>query len=118
MLYVNCIVIRIRLCNESISNIKKGRKLYGSRTTAPSKRKNPYPDSLAANPAAPRTLTRLVATGVIKQGDKPQHWYKHPQHARAFASFHSDKFRKRFGKLLTEKYGTVTRTSMTLVFHF
>ena len=42
------------------------------------KRRNPLPDSLAANPATSRTLTRFIATGVIKPGDKPQNWYNHP----------------------------------------
>lgn len=73
------------------------------------KRNQPQPDSLAAHPAASRTLTRLVATGAIQAGDKPQTWYKHPQHARAFAPVHPEKFRKRFRKLITEKYGTSSK---------
>ena len=78
------------------------------RLTMPPKRKNVLPDSIAENPAGSRTLTRLIATGVIKPGDKPQVWYKHPDHCQAFAPIHSDKFRKRFRKLMSEKYGTGT----------
>ena len=38
--------------------------------------KNQLLDSLVANPAASRTSTGLIATGVIKFGDKLQHCYK------------------------------------------
>ena len=79
--------------------------------------KNPLPDSRAANPAASRTLTRLIATGVIKSGDKPYSWFKHPQHARAFAPIHTEKFRKRFRKLISKKYG-LTLKKVTCLFMF
>ena len=78
---------------------------------APTKQKNTLPDSLAASPAGSRTLTRLIAAGVIKPGYKPQTWYNHPQHCQSFAPIHPDKFRKRFRNLLTEKYNTNQKTS-------
>ena len=58
---------------------------------APPKRKNPLLDSLAANPAASRTLTKLIATGVINPTDKPQTWYKHPQKCLEFGPIHPEK---------------------------
>ena len=39
---------------------------------APTKRKNPLNDSLAANPAGLRNYTPLIAASVTKPGDKPQ----------------------------------------------
>ena len=83
-----------------------------SHSTMPPKRKNALPDSIAANPAGSRTLTRLIAIGVIKPGDKAQSWYKHPDHCQAFAPIHPDKFRKRFRKLMSEKYGPGTFKGM------
>ena len=79
---------------------------------APPKRKSTLPDSLAAHPAALRTLSRLVAAGAIKISDKPQAWYKHPQHFQAFATIHPEIFRKRFRKLVTEKYSVPPKKAM------
>ena len=72
-------------------------------------RKNPLLDSLAARPAASRTLGRLVATGAINESGKPQTCYKHPQLCQAFAPIHHEKLRKRFKKLVTEKYGVLPK---------
>ena len=84
---------------------------------APPKRKNPPPDSFAANLAASRTLTRLIATGVVKPTENPQKWYKHPLHCQAFAPIHPEKFRKSFRKLLSKKYDAVsTRSKINFYF--
>ena len=83
---------------------------------APPKRKNPHPDSMAANPAASRLLTRLVATGVIKSGDKAISKYRHPNYCRSFAPADPEKFRRRLRKLLAEKYGKVVKEGLFTYF--
>eukprot|EP00171_Calliarthron_tuberculosum_P003541 IDg3541t1 len=70
------------------------------------KRKGPQADSLAANPKASQTLTNLVATGQIKASDGMKEWYNNPKYATLFAPIHIEKFRKRYKKLLSDKYGS------------
>ena len=63
------------------------------------------PHSLAANTRAAKLLATLVASGVIKKGDKAANWYKHKKYASESQILHVEKFRKRFKKLLDAKYG-------------
>lgn len=72
------------------------------------KRKNPHADSIAANPRAARILAQLVATGAVKPADKAADWYQNKQYAAIFSPCDPEKFRKRFKKLVDEKYGEST----------
>ncbi len=58
----------------------------------------------AANPDAARLLANLVATGTIKPKDKAADWKYHPNYSVVFSVIETEKFRKRFKKLVNEKY--------------
>lgn len=44
----------------------------------------PNKDSITANSEAARLMTKLVETGVIKQGGKPSGFYYHPAYKEIF----------------------------------
>lgn len=69
------------------------------------KRKDPLPDSMKANPAAQRKLAQLIDGGVIKPTHDPWKYYSQPEFKNFFCSVAREKFRKAFFYGLYKKYG-------------
>ena len=65
----------------------------------------PNPDSISANPDAPRLTNSIVSSGIVQLGDKERNWYKNPSYITDFAPVSAEKLRRRFIQLLNEKYG-------------
>ena len=80
-------------------------------------RKRPVHDSLAANPDAARLLQNLITSGTVQPNDRASEWKNHPVYSKIFAPIDTEKFRKRFKKLLEEKYTAPNNQKNVRIFY-
>ena len=69
-------------------------------------RRAPIPESFQANLEAGRLLANSISSGMIKKDDRAAAWKSHPTYCKVFSPLDPEIFRKRFKKLITEKYGS------------